>query len=59
MGRGVDVPMLVVFLGALGGMALSGIVGLFVGAVILCLGYKLFQAWLDGGTQPAAASEAA
>jgi predicted PurR-regulated permease PerM len=53
MGRGVDVPMLVIFLGALGGMALSGIVGLFVGAVILCLGYKLFQSWLVGGAEPA------
>jgi predicted PurR-regulated permease PerM len=53
MGRGVDVPMLVIFLGALGGMALSGIVGLFVGAVILCLGYKLLLAWLAGDAQPA------
>ena len=46
MGRGVDVPMLVIFLGALGGMLMSGIVGLFVGAIVLALGYKLSQAWL-------------
>lgn len=47
LGRGVDVPMLVVLIGAIGGMMLSGIIGLFVGAVILSLGYKLFQAWLE------------
>ncbi|QIR13350.1 AI-2E family transporter [Shewanella aestuarii] len=46
MGRGVDIPMLVILLGAIGGMLLSGIVGLFVGAVVLALGYKLLMAWL-------------
>jgi predicted PurR-regulated permease PerM len=50
MGRGVDVPMAVIFLGAVGGMLLSGIVGLFVGAIVLALGYKLFQAWLNAET---------
>lgn len=47
MGRGVDIPMLVILLGALGGMMMSGIVGLFVGAVVLALGYKLLMAWLE------------
>jgi predicted PurR-regulated permease PerM len=46
LGRGVDVPMLVIFLGAIGGMLLSGIIGLFVGAIVLALGFKLLQAWL-------------
>ncbi len=46
MGRGVKIPMLVIFLGAIGGMMLSGIIGLFLGAVILALGYELFQQWL-------------
>ncbi len=46
MGRGVKIPMLVIFLGAIGGMMLSGIIGLFIGAVILALGYELFQQWL-------------
>ena len=48
MGRGVDVPMLVIFIGAIGGFMASGIIGLFVGAIILTLGYKLFTAWLEG-----------
>ena len=47
MGRGVDIPMLVILIGALGGMVLSGIIGLFVGAVILAIMYTLFMAWLD------------
>ena len=51
LGRGVQVPMLVILLGALGGFITAGIVGLFVGAVILTLGYKLFLAWLEGGVE--------
>jgi len=47
LGRGVDAPMLVILLGAIGGMITSGIVGLFIGAVILALGYKLFQVWVE------------
>lgn len=47
LGRGVDVPMLVILLGAIGGMISYGIVGLFVGSVILCLGYKVFEAIME------------
>jgi len=46
MGRGVDIPMLVILIGALGGMMLSGIIGLFVGAVVLAIMYTLFMAWI-------------
>lgn len=46
LGRGVDVPMLIILIGAIGGMMLSGIIGLFVGAVVLALFYKLFIVWL-------------
>ena len=46
-GRGVEVPMLVIFMGAIGGMLSMGIVGLFLGAVVLALGYELFMAWLE------------
>ena len=49
LGRGVDVPMLVILLGAIGGMITSGIIGLFVGAIVLALGYKLFGAWVAWG----------
>ena len=56
LGRGVNVPTLVILLGAIGGMMLSGIIGLFIGAVILALGYQLFMAWL--GDEPPAAQAA-
>ncbi len=46
LGRGVDAPMPVILLGALGGMAAAGIVGLFVGAVLLALGYQIFMGWV-------------
>ncbi len=39
--------MLVILLGAIGGMILSGILGLFVGAVGLSIAYKLFSVWLE------------
>jgi predicted PurR-regulated permease PerM len=52
MGRGVDVPMLVIFIGAIGGFMTSGIIGLFVGAIIFSLGYKLFILWLNMDIQP-------
>jgi len=47
MGRKAPVPMLVIFLGSMGGFITSGIIGLFLGAVILSLGYKLFLLWLN------------
>ncbi len=46
MGKGASVPMLVIFLGAIGGFIANGFVGLFIGAVVLSLGYKLFMTWL-------------
>jgi predicted PurR-regulated permease PerM len=47
LGRGMETPMLVILLGAIGGMMMSGIIGLFVGAIILALGYELLMAWLN------------
>jgi predicted PurR-regulated permease PerM len=48
LGRGVDVPMPVILVGALGGMAAAGIVGMFVGATLLALAYQLFKGWVLG-----------
>jgi len=54
LGRGVQVPMAVIFVGAIGGFITSGIIGLFVGAVVLVVGYKLFLVWLVGTPQEVA-----
>jgi len=51
LGKGAAVPMLVIFLGVLGGFMLSGFIGLFTGAIIISLGYKLFVSWLDDDSQ--------
>ncbi|HIF9159582.1 TPA: AI-2E family transporter [Photobacterium damselae] len=51
MGRGVDVPMPVILIGAIGGMLFSGIIGLFLGAVILAIWYELFMAWLKADAE--------
>jgi predicted PurR-regulated permease PerM len=39
----------VVFLGVIGGFVAMGIIGLFIGAIVLSVGYKLFLAWIEGG----------
>jgi predicted PurR-regulated permease PerM len=61
LARGVEVPMLVIFLGAIGGFMMSGFIGLFVGAVVLSLGYELARAWIreEADTAEAAAEGAA
>jgi len=46
LGRGASVPMLVVFIGALGGLIQVGLIGMFLGSVIFSLGYQLIRSWL-------------
>jgi predicted PurR-regulated permease PerM len=46
LGRGVDAPMVVILLGALGGLATHGLLGMFVGATLLALGYQIFMWWV-------------
>lgn len=46
LGRGVDAPMPIILIGALGGMVSAGFIGLFIGAVVLAVGYKVFMNWV-------------
>ena len=46
MGRGLNTPMLVIFIGVLGGMLAHGILGLFVGPIILAVTWELTMAWI-------------
>lgn len=46
LGRGMNIPMIIILIGAIGGMIAMGIIGLFIGAVVMALGYQLFQLWL-------------
>ena len=59
LGRGMDIPMLVILLGAIGGAFLSGIIGLFIGSVALAVGYKLLIAWMVTEEAEESAEEAA
>jgi predicted PurR-regulated permease PerM len=49
MGKGSTVPMLVIFLGAIGGFIFSGLIGLFTGAIVLSAGYTLMMHWIGEG----------
>ncbi len=55
LGKGAPVPMLVIFLGSIGGFIAVGFVGLFLGAVILSLTYKLGQEWMQPPTNESVA----
>lgn len=51
MGQGLPVPMFIIFLGAIGGLLWNGIIGLFIGSIVLSLGYKLFTYWLKRNSE--------
>jgi predicted PurR-regulated permease PerM len=58
--RGLPVPMAVMFAGVIGGALTGGLLGLFVGPVVLAVGYQLFSAWIsdeDTALRPPAAQE--
>jgi predicted PurR-regulated permease PerM len=56
LGRGVEVPMPVILIGALGGMVTGGIIGLFIGPVILAVAYQLFWQWVEDQPEDTEAS---
>lgn len=58
MGRGVEAPMLVVFLGAIGGMISAGVIGLFIGPVVLVVTFSMIQGWARLVPSPEAKGEA-
>lgn len=47
LGKGAPVPMLIIFIGVVGGFIFSGFIGLFTGAIVMSIGYKLFLGWLN------------
>lgn len=57
LGRGVAVPMPVVLVGALGGMVSGGVIGLFIGPVMLAVGYQLFWRWVRDQPQSERSNE--
>ena len=55
MGRGSEVPVVVTFLGVIGGTFAYGLIGVFVGPVVLAVGYALFASWVQGSEDHAPA----
>jgi predicted PurR-regulated permease PerM len=51
--RGADLPLLLTLLGALGGVFAFGFLGLFLGPVLLAVGYTLLKDWATDGVKPA------
>jgi predicted PurR-regulated permease PerM len=52
--RGADLPLLLIFAGVIGGLFAFGLVGIFVGPVMLAVSYTLIDAWLNDGDAAAA-----
>jgi len=46
--RGADLPLLLIFAGVLGGLVAFGIIGLFIGPVVLTVAYTLLATWMSG-----------
>ncbi|GAB1454227.1 AI-2E family transporter [Draconibacterium sp.] len=47
LGKGAPVPMLVIFIGVVGGFIFSGFIGLFTGSIVMSIGYKLYVGWIN------------
>jgi len=47
--KGADLPLLLIFAGVIGGLIAFGIIGLFIGPVVLAVTYTLLGAWMKGG----------
>jgi predicted PurR-regulated permease PerM len=45
--KGADLPLLLVFTGVVGGLLAFGLIGLFIGPVVLAVAHKLLEAWVD------------
>jgi predicted PurR-regulated permease PerM len=51
--RGADLPLLLIFAGVIGGLLAFGLIGIFVGPVVLAVAHKLLSAWVDGDVEAA------
>jgi predicted PurR-regulated permease PerM len=56
--RGADLPMMLIMVGVIGGLLAFGIVGLFVGPVVLAVAYTLLAAWIAEGDPPPSTKKA-
>jgi predicted PurR-regulated permease PerM len=55
---GADLPLLLIFAGVIGGLVSLGLLGIFVGPVLLAVSYTLLKAWVDDAPEHAAPTDA-
>ena len=51
LGKGLQTPIIIILIGSIGGMLLHGIIGLFVGAVVLAVAHRLYSFWVQSASQ--------
>jgi predicted PurR-regulated permease PerM len=56
--RGADLPFLLIMAGVIGGLLAFGVIGLFIGPVVLAVSYRLLEAWIEDRTDPSPAPTA-
>jgi len=49
--KGVDLPLLLIFAGVIGGLMAFGVIGLFIGPVVLAVTYTLLKSWVSGSAE--------
>jgi predicted PurR-regulated permease PerM len=57
--RGANLPLLLIFAGVIGGLMAFGVVGIFVGPVVLAVAHTVLDEWISEGARPAATASAA
>jgi hypothetical protein len=55
--KGADLPLLLIFAGVIGGLVAFGLLGIFIGPVVLAVTYTLMGSWMDEEPMPAAVSQ--
>ena len=55
--KGADLPLLLIFTGVIGGLIAFGIIGIFIGPVVLAVTFRLLEAWVGGEIEQAAAGK--
>ncbi|MDQ3447139.1 MAG: AI-2E family transporter, partial [Pseudomonadota bacterium] len=56
--RSADLPLLLIFVGVIGGFVAFGLLGIFVGPVVLAVAYTFLKTWIDQTSTPATADAA-
>ena len=51
LAKGLQTPMIIILIGAIGGMISGGILGLFIGPVVLAIAHNLYTSWVNSAAE--------